>query len=134
MKTPCRGATDDILWVRRVNSRWIVHGELAANAAAYLQHLEQHDPVRLASSCARARAMCRRGAAGEDPKPWFYCGLFSEALPAEKARFLGLHAFVQAVLATTAEEWPDSMRQTNPDTQAKIRSLRAALRQEAAKP
>lgn len=128
MKSLSRTATDDVSWARRVNTRWIVHDDLAENAAAYLAHLEKYDPARLARACAGARELCHNGGVGEDPKPRFYCGLFREALPAEKARFLKRHAFVRAVLAKNATELPISLQHAGEETQAKIFELREALR------
>lgn len=69
----------DLAWVRNANRRWIVHHNLDARSEAYLQHLDKTDPRRLLQSCSNARRMVRERPANDDPKPWFYSGLFSLA-------------------------------------------------------
>lgn len=89
---------DDIAWVRKVNARWIVREGFREAAAAYLDALERDDPERLWRSCARARSMLDRRDPLDDPKPWFYAGLFSLATPEEAARYLRDRDFTLACL------------------------------------
>jgi len=90
--------TDDIAWARRVNARWIVREGLRASAAAYLDRLDSIDPERLQRSCRRARRLTDRYGTTEDPKPWFYAGLFSLASGDEVKHFLTEHHFTLALL------------------------------------
>jgi len=90
--------TDDLAWARRVNSRWIVREGLRASAAAYLDHLASTDGERLLRSCRRARRLTDRFGSDEDPKPWFYAGLFSLATRDEVTRFLTEHPFTLAAI------------------------------------
>jgi hypothetical protein len=92
------GTADDPAWARRVNSRWIVREGLRASSAAYLDHLASTDPERLERSCRRARQLTDRFGSDEDPKPWFYAGLFSLATRDEVIRFLTEHPFTLAAL------------------------------------
>ena len=98
--------TDDIAWARRVNSRWIVRQGLRASAAAYLDRLESIDPERLQRSCHRARRLTDRYGSAEDPKPWFYAGLFSLATREEADEFLTEHYFTLASLPGHEDEVP----------------------------
>ena len=70
-------------WVKRVNRAWIVRGHLNVQAESWLEHLAALDDGRLRQSCENARAMCDLRDSLDDPKPWFYAGLFSLATPAE---------------------------------------------------
>src|SRR4051794_20202758 len=72
------GETSYVAWAYRVNGRWIVHHGLDQRAKAYMDHLAGVDPRRLERSCQLAHQLARQ-AAPEDPKPWFYAGLFSLA-------------------------------------------------------
>jgi len=92
-------ALECVEWVRRVNSRWLVHDGLDESARAYLEHLEATDPARLVRSCRIARSMMERnsGCAIEDPKPRFYGGLFSLATPEEGRCYLGGRLFLEAL-------------------------------------
>lgn len=89
---------DEIDWARRVNGQWIVREGFRQTAADYLDALERTDPERLVRSCARARRMLDLRERTEDPKPWFYAGLFSLATPEEAARFLRGRDFTLACL------------------------------------
>lgn len=90
--------TDDLAWVKRVNSRWIVRQGLRESSAAYLDHLAATDPEKMMRSCRRARHLTHQSGSGEDPKPWFYAGLFSLATDEEASRFLAEHPFTLAAL------------------------------------
>jgi len=87
----------DIAKVKRVNGRWIVHGHLRENAAAYIAHLETIDPLRLEKSCELAMELVQRKQPVRDPKPLFYAGLFSMATPDEISLYLGEHAMTRAI-------------------------------------
>jgi len=120
---------EDIAWVRRVNARWIVHGGLDESAGTYMDRLQDADPRRLALSCRIARALAGQAGPGEDPKPWFYAGLFSMANPAEVAEFLLGHRLFTTILvgdpsgADSAHRCPDF----TPATRETIRRIRSAM-------
>lgn len=92
-------ALDYVAWVRRANSRWIVHQGLAQKAEAYLEHLERTEPERLFRSCRNAYRLVHERQPMEDPKPWFYAGLFSLAHPDETRTFLAGHWLVATAIA-----------------------------------
>ena len=70
-----------------------------------------------------------REAAPEDPKPWFYAGLFSLATVEEARRFLANHSFtLSAIPSLSTELCPDTP--TRPIGEAaldKIARIRQAL-------
>lgn len=119
-------SSDSIAWVRRVNSRWIVHQGLDENAQAYLDHLEQVDPQRLKRSCRNAHLMVHQKGALEDPKPWFYAGLFSLATNEEVERFLAAHWLTKIVTGTT-EQTPSHFSNVSEETLKKIQGIQRAL-------
>ena len=82
-----RDACGDEAWVRRVNQSWITHGELAARAEQYLDHLVQTDPARLERTIAAVRHLMDARDHVTDPKPRFYGGLFCLANVEEGERF-----------------------------------------------
>ena len=86
---------------RRINTRWIVHHNLGHNAGLYLDHLAQTDEPRLAASCRNACLMIERCDPMEDPKPWFYAGLFSLANPDEASKAFG-HALKDGIVEQRA--------------------------------
>ncbi|HRQ88278.1 MAG TPA: hypothetical protein PLA50_05735 [Bacteroidia bacterium] len=94
MKSP----DDDIRWARHVNGRWLVRESLRSDADAFLDHLAAVDPARFGRSCSRARRMMDHRQSDEDPKPWFYAGLFSLATREEAARYLKSHHFTVACI------------------------------------
>jgi hypothetical protein len=89
--------TTYVAWATRVNGRWIVHHGLNQRAKAYMDHLAEVDPERLERSCQLAYRLARH-AAPEDPKPWFYAGLFSLATTEEAKEFLAHHWFTLSTL------------------------------------
>lgn len=97
-------SVDHVAWARRANSRWIVHHGLSAHARAYLDHLERTDPERLARSCHSAYVLAHERPPEEDPKPWFYSGLFSLATAAEVQQYLASHWLVRMVLMGDARQ------------------------------
>jgi hypothetical protein len=104
VKTKHHSQLPPIEWAKRVNSSWIVHGGLNKRAEKWLDHLTSLDDGRLLPSCVAARAMCGMRAPLEDPKPWFYAGLFGLATPAEAARFLPDYRITRAVLPSMAAD------------------------------
>lgn len=83
--------------VLRVNQRWIVHGRLKENAAAYLAHLRTCDPERLLQSSELALRMVHRKKLIRDPKPLFYAGIFAFATLREINTYLQEHAMTRAI-------------------------------------
>lgn len=93
---------DYVAWARRTNARWIVHHRLGEHAEAYLDHLAQQDPDRMERSCRKAYLLVHECPAGQDPKPWFYSGLFSLAAPAEVRHYLSNHWLVRMAVSGPA--------------------------------
>jgi len=112
-----------------VNSRWIVHHGLKESAHSYLNHLQSTDPERLVNSSERARAMVRACHPGDDPKPWFYAGLFSQVSTEEAARFLDGHWFTASCIPSLPTEFGERMRprEVGSDTDAIMRRIREVL-------
>lgn len=120
--------SDYVLWAERVNRRWIAHHGLKECAQTYLDHLQKRTPGRLIPSCQRAQQLVRLCPPGEDPKPWFYAGLFSLANPDEIRRFLADHWFTRSCLPSPAppgERSEDSA--ISPGTREKINRIRDTL-------
>lgn len=120
---------DPVEWVRRVNRRWIVRQGLADAAEAWLDHLQEKPDPRLRQVCENARSLVLAGNRLEDPKPWFYAGLFSLATATEARHFLGEHHFTAAALPVLAsdpvlEEW---IRQLAPPGRDLLRRLRLGI-------
>jgi hypothetical protein len=121
---------DHQAWVRRVNDRWIAHHGLKETAAAYLDHLAATDSDRLARACRCAHLMMVHAAdPAEDPKPWFYGGLFSQATAAEAKRFLTGHPFLMALTTAPGSEpgMPPALAAMSTDTEQKLRRVREAM-------
>jgi hypothetical protein len=85
--------------VQRVNQRWIVHGKLRDNAAAFIAYLGRCDPARLLRSCELALHMVhhKKAVLLRDPKPLFYAGLFAGSSRAEIDRFLRDHPMTRCI-------------------------------------
>jgi hypothetical protein len=115
--------------VKKVNQRWIVHHGLGNNGAAYLEHLALCDPKRLARSCQNAQQLVRSCGPTEDPKPWFYGGLFSLATAEEVKQFLAGHAFTAAVVPCTRDtsEWQQFAETLSPATREHLEKLRVEI-------
>jgi hypothetical protein len=116
-------------WARRVNRSWLVRGGLDVHAGEWLRQLAEAGDGRLLSSCLAARAMCGLRLPLEDPKPWFYAGLFHAASPAEAACFLRDHPVtLAAVPAMQADPqvrlWMD---QAGPEVRGLVQRLRDGL-------
>lgn len=120
---------EPVAWAHRVNDRWIAHHGLKTSARAYLEQLERVDPVRWVRSCERARRLVKECGAEEDPKPWFYAGLFSLVTPAEARRFLAEHWFTASIIPVLDEQVPEgpAEEQVGPGTRAKLQRLRDAV-------
>lgn len=120
---------DHIAWARKVNGRWIVHNQLNRTASAYMKHLEETDHERLLRSCRIAHRLVHALEPTEDPKPWFYGGLFSLATRPEATRFLAEHPLLASVVPAlqSAEAVPLDVNSVNETTRHKIARLRAAL-------
>ena len=122
-------ATAPVDWAKRVNRAWIVRGHLNEQAEHWLEHLAALDDGRLRLSCENARAMCGLRDSLDDPKPWFYAGLFSLATPAEAREFLASHRVTKALLPSMADDgevrlWLDRV---GPETHHLLDRLRQAL-------
>ena len=124
-----REAEDFCARARALNARWVVHGKLGTDADNYMRHLGSIDPPRLRQSCENAWRMIElRSDSAEDPKPWFYAGLFSLATKAEAARFLSRHWFTRAAVSAKPGLPGDEVSAA---TMQKLRTLREALPQSA---
>ena len=114
-------------WVRRVNGTWIVRHGLAERADEWLAYLERLGDGRLGISCKTAQAMCRFRGRSEDPKPWFYAGLFSHATAQEARRFLAHHRLTPASVPAM---WDDpGVRKWVAEVRPETRTLLGRLRQ-----
>jgi hypothetical protein len=65
----------------------------------------------------------------EDPKPWFYAGLFSLATADEARRFLGTHRVTKALVPAMADDeevlrWLEAV---GPETRDLVKRFRDAL-------
>lgn len=118
-------------WVKQVNRSWIVHNNLNDQADAWVSYLANLDKERLERSCGIARTMCDLRDPLDDPKPWFYSGLFNLATAAEARRFLDTHRVTKATVPTMADDesvhlWIDRI---SPETRELLERLRVALAQ-----
>jgi len=120
---------DCVAWARRVNARWIVHHDLSKSGESYLEYLAKNDPQRLAESCRNAYRLVGERGSVEDPKPWFYGGLFSLATAAEAKEFLAGHSFTAAVIPCAPEnpELKASLAAAGQATRETIRRIRSAI-------
>ena len=111
-------------WAHKLNCSWIVHGGLDRHADEYLRHLAATDTERLARSCRRARLMLQAREPAEDPKAWFYSGVFSLATPEEVERFIGQHWMTRAAVSSTPVADPLGISKAAIE---KLRRIRVAL-------
>ena len=116
-------------WVTRVNRAWIVHSNLNDHADAWLQHLADLGDARLQASCETARALCELREPLDNPKPWFYAGLFGLATAEEAKHFLASHRITKATVPAMVDDedvmlWIDRI---GPDTRELLARLRAGL-------
>ena len=117
-------------WARRVNRSWFVRGGLDRTAEAWMDHLAATDEARLEQCCETARKMCGIRGKSEDPKPWFYAGLFSRATEDEARRFLREHRVTLAVLPATHDdsEFRTWLAGVSGETRELVARLRGAIR------
>jgi hypothetical protein len=122
-------AFDYVGWVRRTNSRWIVHHDLGHDTEVYLDHLARNDPQRLARSCRLAYILVQEGPSGEDPKPRFYSGVFSLATGIEIQNYLRSHWLVRAVLTGSPSDLAQNPAgyEVSEPTRRKILAVREAV-------
>lgn len=118
-------------WVWRVNSTWFVNGKLNEHAVDWLNHLATLDDGRLIPSCEIARTMCGMRKRLDDPKPWFYAGLFSLATADEARRFLACHRITKAAIPAMEDDedvrlWMDRV---GPETRELLVRLRQGIAQ-----
>lgn len=116
-------------WAKRINRSWIVHNNLNDQAEAWINYLAESNDPRLEISCESARAMCDQRESLDDPKPWFYSGLFHLATPAEAFRFLDVHRVTKAAVSSMAND--DGVRlwinRVSPETRDLLERLRSSL-------
>jgi hypothetical protein len=117
-------AVDYVAWAKRANARWIVHHNLSRNAEAYLGHLAQRDERRLLLSCRNAYLMVWLRDSMDDPKPWFYSGLFSLTTPIEADRFLANH-WLTRTLADRGDQ--SSLENLKEITREKLQRIQEAM-------
>lgn len=120
-------------WARRVNRAWIVRGGLDTNADKWLEHLAACGDGRFERSCGVAKAMCAIRGRSDDPKPWFYAGLFSLATADEARRFLAGHRITRAAVPAmdgdpTLDAWLDGV---GGETRRLVERLREGVAQVA---
>ena len=118
-------------WANRVNETWIVHNNLNNSAQNWIKYLQELDDGRLIPSCEIARFMSRRRGPYDDPKPWFYAGLFHLATATEAIRFLPNHRVTRSTVPAMRNDedvrlWLDRI---NPETKILLDRLKAALQE-----
>lgn len=112
-----------------MNSRWIVHHGLNQSAETYMAHLDATDPTRLITACERAARLVHACEPVEDPKPWFYAGLFSVATVEEAEQYLADHWFTAQCVPSLAghPKLRVPLEKIAPKTGAKVARVRKAL-------
>ena len=123
-------ALEPIAWAKRVNRTWLTKGGLNRDADEWMKHLAACGGGRLKRSCENARAMCGFRDPLDDPKPWFYTGLFSLATAEEAKRFLANHRITKAAVPSMRDDedvilWLDRV---GPETLELIERLRAGIK------
>ena len=116
-------------WVKRVNRSWIVHNNLNEQAEAWVEYLCRLGDQRLEPSCLLARRMCDLRDPLDDPKPWFYAGLFNFATAEEAREFLEIHRVTKATVPAMRDDesvhlW---VRRISPETKEMLDRVREAL-------
>ncbi len=122
-------------WARRVNRSWLVRSNLNDHTEAWLGYLAGLEDGRLSESCAIARAMCDHRQHDDDPKPWFYSGIFQLATAAEAKRFLDTHRVTKATVPSMAGDpdvqlWLDRVGPETRELLARLREGLARLRED----
>lgn len=118
---------DYVAWVKRTNARWIAHDNSSLNAEGYLNHLAQVEARRLLASCHNAYLMIWQRDQREDPKPWFYSGLFCLATEDEARKFLTGHWFMWYVRTSSKNILPFLSESMDEMSLQKIWSLQEAV-------
>lgn len=113
-------------WAKQVNRSWIVRNHLDDHAEQWLQHLSALNDGRLLPACEAARAMCYQRGPLDDPKLWFYAGLFSPATAAEANHFLAEHHGTKATVPAMHND--EGVRQWLANVSPETRDLFARLR------
>ncbi len=116
-------------WAQRVNRSWLVRSNLNDHTEAWLNYLASLDDGRLLKSCQIARSMCDYRQHDDDPKPWFYSGVFQLATASEAKRFLDTHRVTKATVPAMADDpevhlWLDRV---GPETRELLARLRLGL-------
>lgn len=106
-----------------------MRSNLNEHTEAWLDHLAGLDDGRLLKSCEIARSMCDHRRREDDPKPWFYAGIFQLATAAEARRFLDTHRVTKATVPTMVDDpevllWFDRV---GPETREMLARLREGL-------
>lgn len=89
-----------------------------------MRHLSALDPARLELACRNAHVLMEQRERWEDPKPWFYAGVFSRATEEEVTRFLGRHPFTRAAVSRDEDVLST---ETSTRGMEKLLRIRAAL-------
>ena len=124
-------AMPPIEWARRVNRSWLVRSNLNDHSEAWLDYLAGLNDGRLQRSCEMARSLCNLRGTYDDPKPWFYAGLFCLATAAEAKRFLDVHRVTKAAVPAMEHDeavnlWRDRIR---PETAELLERLKRGIRE-----
>jgi hypothetical protein len=129
MKLKADQRIDHVAWVRRVNGRWIVRQGLNHSLSAYMDHLGEIDLLRLALSGRLTHRLVHSIEPAEDPKPWFYGGMFSLATKAEAQTFLAEHPLICSIVPSiqSEEHSPEFRKIISEDTSGKIVRLRETI-------
>lgn len=116
-------------WAKRINRSWIVHNNLNDQAEAWIGYLAESEDPRLEVSCEAAQTMCDRREPLDDPKPWFYAGLFHLATPAEALRFLDVHRVTKATVSSMVNDESVQLwiARISPETKDLLERLRLSL-------
>ncbi len=118
-----------IEWAKRVNGSWLVRSNLKEHAAEWIDYLAALADGRLEKSCLLARQFCDLRRPDDDPKPWFYAGLFRLATAAEAGQFLSTHRVTKATVPSMLEDpdvqlWLDRVGPETHELMARLRSAR----------
>jgi hypothetical protein len=116
-------------WAKRINRSWIVHNNLNDQAEAWIIYLAGSGDPRLEISCEAAQTMCDRREPLDDPKPWFYAGLFHLATPEEARRFLDVHRVTKATVSSMSDDESVQLwiNRISPETRDLLERLRFSL-------
>lgn len=95
--------------VLRINSTWIVRGDLAHQAEEYLLQLWAFEPGKVGATLNIVNAVMdslrnREEFFGIDPKPFFYAAVFAYASYSQREEFIETHYFTKTILAVARGE------------------------------